>query len=487
VKLRGTSREPQEGTMSELAKQLSGEDANVSDESLEQLRAELRGPVLTAHDAGYDAARVVYNAAIDRRPAIIAKCTGTADVVDAVNFAREHSLLTAVRSGGHSVCGYSVCDGGLVIDLTSMHGVWVDADARIVRVQGGATWGDVDRETQRAGLAVPGGIVSTTGVAGLTLGGGLGWLHRKHGLACDNLRSVEIVTADGSVVRASGLEHDDLFWALRGGGGNFGVVTSFEFDAHAVGPTVMLAAVAYPLETAADILPVWRDWTETVPDEITSRAVMFAPPAHPALPPELHDRDVAVIAALYTGPVEEGERIMQPIRHLGAPVLDLSGPLPYRAVQSMFDLFGHGVISGYWKSLYLDRLDADTLDVVVRRTNKRPAPLAVTHIPTMGGAVSNLAPTDTAFGDRSAPYMLSVDGQWIGHDDASPTITWVRDFVAEAESLASSKGTYLNFQADTDDATRGAQYGDNLDRLRRIKRNYDPDNLFRLNNNIEPV
>ena len=271
------------------------------------MRTTCAAPCSRPRTPGYDEARALYNAAIDRRPALIARCSGTADVVDAVNFARQHSLLTAVRAGGHSVAGHSMCDDGFVIDLSQMRGVWVDADTSVVRVQGGATWGDVDRETQRVGLAVPGGVVSTTGVAGLTLGGGLGWLHRKYGLACDNVRSVEIVTADGGVLRADASEHDDLFWALRGGGGNFGVVTSFEFDAHLIGPVVMLAAVAYPLDAAADILPAWRDWTESIPDEVTSRAVMFAPPVHPALPPELHDRDVAVVAAVYAGPVDDGD------------------------------------------------------------------------------------------------------------------------------------------------------------------------------------
>ena len=360
-------------------------------------------------------------------------------------------------AGGHSVAGYSVCDDGFVIDL-SRCAACGSTPTRVCRpVQGGATWGDVDRETERVGLAIPGGVVSTTGVAGLTLGGGLGWLHRKYGLAsttCVASRSSPLTAASsGRRLRArrallGAARRRRKLWCRN----------RIRVDAHPVGPIVMLTAVAYPLEIAGDILPAWRDWTDTIPQEVTSRVVMFAPPVHPALPPELHDRDVAIVAGVYAGPAEDGEPVMEPIRHLGAPVIDLSGPIPFRAVQSMFDLWDHGAISGYWKSLYLDRLDSETLDLVVRRANKPPAPLAVTHIPTMGGAVSNLTSTDTAFGDRSAANsMLSVDGQWIDDHEAEPTVAWVRDFVEEAELLSSWKGTYLNFNADSDDANPAAR------------------------------
>lgn len=317
---------------------LSGESATLDDDKLEELRMTFRGPLITQQDDGYDAARAAQNGLIDRRPALVIRCSGTADVIDAVNLAREHGLLAAVRGGGHSVAGHSVRDRGLLIDLSGMRGVWVDPDARLVRVQGGATWGDVDREAQAFGLAVPGGIVSTTGVAGLTLGGGIGWLHRKYGLSCDNLRAVEIVTADGRLLRADRSENEDLFWALRGGGGNFGVVTSFEFTAHPVGPTVMCAVPIYA-EDPGEVFRAWSDWAETVPDEVTTRAIFWTIPQDPHMPPQIHGRQVLITGALYAGPPEEGEKILQPVRRLGTPLADLSAPMPYRMFQSAFDFF----------------------------------------------------------------------------------------------------------------------------------------------------
>ncbi len=469
------------------AVQLSGATTQIDEESLAELRATLRGPVLTADDPGYEEARILWNTAFDCRPAIIAKCSGTADVVDAVHFAREHALLTAIRAGGHGISGYGTCDGGLVIDLTLMNAVLVDPEKRIARVQGGALLGDLDRETQRVALAVPAGVVSITGVAGLTLGGGLGWLHRKFGLSIDSLRSVEIVTADGRVLRASAAQHPNLFWAVRGAGGNFGVVTEFEFDAHPLGPMVMLAMVAYPLEELAEILPKWRAWTEAIPDEVTSRMIVFAPPDHPSVPPELADREGVLIGALYAGPVEQGEVALDPIRHFGNPLVDFSSPMPFRAVQSALDLVGPGEVGGYWKSAYVDRLDDDFLELVVRRSNNRPTPLTVTQLITMGGAVSRPSASDTSFGDRSAPYMLSAEAVWRDRSDSEACRRWAREFISEAEQLGVAKGTYLNFNGESDTESRDAQFGENVARLRRIKREYDPDNLFRRNNNIAPA
>ena len=467
--------------------QLSGERTTIDEDSLAQLRGALAGPVLIDGDPGYDESRIIFNATFDCRPAIIAKCAGTADVVEAVNFAREHALLTAIRAGGHGIPGFATCDDGLVIDLTLMNAVLVDADNRIARVQGGALLGDLDRETQRAGLVVPAGVVSITGVAGLTLGGGLGWLHRKYGLSCDNIRSVEIVTADGRVLRASADKHEDLFWAIRGGGGNFGVVTEFEFDAFPLGPIVSLAVVAYPLEEAAEILPKWRDWTATIPEEVTSRLIAFTPPDHPDLPPELLGRDGILIGALYAGDPADADPFLEPVRHFGNPIVDMSGAMPFRAIQSMLDLVGPGELGGYWKSAYLDRLPDEFLDIVVRRANNRPTPPTVTQLITMGGAVSRLKATDTAFGERSAPYMLSAESVWYDHKDGDACTTWAREFISEAEGLGIAKGTYLNFSGESDATSRSAQFGENLERLTRVKREYDPHNLFRRNNNIPPA
>ena len=297
-------------------------EATLDAEALAGLRETVRGPVLTPDDPGYDEARSIWNALIDRRPALIVQCSGAADVVDAVNFAREQGLVLSIRAGGHNVAGNAVNDGGIVLDLSQMRGVHVDPNAQTVRVQGGATWGDLDRETQLFGLAVPGGVVSTTGIAGLTLHGGVGHLRRKHGLSIDNLISVDIVTADGQFRRASASENEDLFWAVRGAGSNFGVVTSFEFQAHPVGPMVFVGAIFYPFEEAKKILPAWRDFMTAAPEELSSLAICWSVPPHPPFPPEIHGTPVVVVAAAYTGSVEDGERVVQPLRELAEPVVD---------------------------------------------------------------------------------------------------------------------------------------------------------------------
>ncbi|KPM51671.1 FAD-linked oxidase [Frankia sp. R43] len=469
---------------------LEGERQTLSDETVEEIRAIFRGEVLTAGDAGYDDVRVIQNAMLDRRPGLIIRCTGTADVVDAVRLAATRNLLVAVRGGGHSIAGTSTADDSLMIDLSAMRGVWVDPQQRRVRVAGGATWGDVDRETQLHRLAVPGGVVSTTGVAGLTLGGGIGWLHRRYGLACDALRAAEVVTASGDVVRCSASEHEDLLWALRGGGGNFGVVASFEFEAYPLGPVVWNGMVAYPIEDAAEMLPRWRDWTSTVPDEVTSRAMLWSLPAAPALPPAVHNRDVFIVAAVYAGDPDEGRRACRALAEFGPPLADMSQALPYRAAQSSLDaFFPKGGLQSYWKSVYLDRLDEDATAFVARVGQNRPHPMTMVHAPLLGGAMARVGPTETAFGDRSARYMLSLDGNWLDPADDGANIRWVRDAYDDAVRLRAASGTYLNFggDADLDDAARARAWGSNVERLRQVKRRYDPENRFRLNPNIPPA
>lgn len=470
---------------------LSGETTEVADDQLAELRMTFRGRLLAPHDDGYDQARVVQNGLIDRRPGLIVQCSGAADVIDAVNLARERGLLTSVRAGGHSIAGYGVGDDALMIDLSAMRGVWVDPDARIVRVQGGATWGDVDRESQAFGLAVPGGIVSTTGVAGLTLGGGIGWLHRAYGLACDHLRSVEIVTADGQLRRASEAENADLFWAVRGGGGNFGIVTTFEFAAHPVGPVVPVAAVMYPADHAGELFRAWRAWAFSAPDEAMSRAVFWWMPESPLLPPVVHNQQVFIVGAIYTGSREKGQQVLQPLRELGTPLLDLGAEMPFRMFQAAFDpFFPKGQLASYWKSTYLNELTDDLIDLIVRHARQRPSPLTIVHVPMLGGAMGKIAATDTAFGDRSAPFMLSVDGNWVDPADAARNVAWVREVISQAEQFSGAGGTYLNFsgQEETDAAELiHAAYGDNLYKLAEAKKKYDPGNLFRLNNNITPA
>jgi FAD/FMN-containing dehydrogenase len=472
-------------------KTVAGESTELADEQLAELRMTFRGRLLTPQDDGYDQARVVQNALMDRRPGLIVQCSGTADVIDAVNLARRQQLLTAVRAGGHSIAGYGVCDDGLMLDLSAMRGVWVDPDARAVRVQGGATWGDVDRETQAFGLAVPGGIVSTTGVAGLTLGGGIGWLHRAYGLACDNLRSVEIVTADGQLRRASETEHPDLFWAVRGGGGNFGVATTFEFTAHPLGPVVPVAAVMYPVDDAGELFRAWRAWAATAPDEAMSRAIFWWMPEDPHLPPAVHNQQVFIVGAIYTGPPEQGQQVLQPLRELGTPLVDLGTEMPFRMFQAAFDVFfPKGQLASYWKSIYLNELTDDLTDLIVRHGVQRSSPLSIVHVPMMGGAMSRVAPTATAFGDRSAPFMFSVDGNWVDPADTAEHVAWVRAVISQAEGFSTTGGTYLNFSGQEETAAAElvlAAYGENLQRLAEVKQRYDPDNLFRLNNNITPA
>ena len=477
--------------MSYRIERLNGSTATISNEEAGELAMTFHGDLLAPGDPGYEEARVVQNAMIDRQPGLIVRCSGAADVMDAVELARDRGLKTSVRGGGHSVAGHCVSNDGLMIDLSEMRGVWVDPEERRVRVEAGATWGDVDRETQQFGLAVPGGVVSTTGVAGLTLGGGIGWLHRKYGLACDNLRSVELVTPDGELVRASEEENGDLFWGVRGGGGNFGVVTSFEFEARPVGPIVMCGSPFYPIEAAEEVFPRWRDWTETVPEEVTSRAVFWSMPEDEHLPPEVWNRDVLVLGALYAGPPEEGEEVIQPIREFGRPLADVSGRMPYRMFQQMLDpFFPKGELASYWKSTYLGELTDEAVEYVRRRAQNRPNGGTMVHVPMMGGAVSRMGPEETAFGDRSARYMLSLDGNWTDPAEAETVIEWVRQATRGAEELEMGGGTYLNFSGDDPgesvEAVEAA-YGENLPRLRELKAEYDPDNLFRLNNNITPA
>jgi len=374
-----------------------------------------------------------------------------------------------------------------MIDISPMNGVWVDADARIVRTQGGATWGDVDRETQAFGLAAPGGIVSTTGVAGLTLGGGIGWAHRKWGLACDKLRAVEIVTADGKLRRASATENEELFWALRGGGGNFGVAVSFEFDLEPLGPMVYAAAPIYGVDAADDLFRSWKEWTDNVGDEVTSRAVFWSMPEDEHLPPEVHNQQVLILGALYVGDPGEGEKVLQPLREFGTPLADLSSQMPYRAFQAAFDpFFPKGIVHSYWKSTYLSELGDDARGMIVKRAGSRLSQYTLMHVPLMGGATSRVGATETAFGDRSAPYMLSIDGNWLEPGEAKPEIAWVREAIGAFEPHSS--GAYLNFSSD--EAGEGevvsSAFGANLKRLQKVKKEFDPQNLFRLNSNITP-
>jgi FAD/FMN-containing dehydrogenase len=469
---------------------LQGSETTISDESLDELRMTIRGDVLTADDPGYATVRSAYNAMHPGKPALVVRASGTADVISAVNFARDNRLLLAIRGGGHSVAGLSSVDGGLLLDLALLNGVDVDPEARTVRVQGGALVGDMDHETQAFGLVAPNGVVSDTGVAGLTLGGGEGWIRRKHGLAVDNLISAQVVCADGQVRTASAKSNPDLFWALRGGGGNFGVVTSFTFQCHPVGPIVAFAGVFHPVSDAENVYRRFRDWAETAPDEISALIGCTTLPASEHTPPEIHDTPMIVTGAVYTGDPDEGMKIIQPLREIGTPLADISGPLPFVGVQAAFDeFFQRGTLRSYWKSTFVQDLTDPILDIIVRKAQSRPSDRTFVVTFFMGGAINTVGPQDTPYSERSANWMLSMDGNWTDPSDDDKVISWVRGAWAELHEHGTGS-LYLNFTSAVDEGTTvgvESAFGKNLERLAQIKAKYDPDNIFRLNNNIIPA
>jgi len=461
-----------------------------ADEVIEELRTQVRGAVVTDQDSAGAGGRQAFNAMYPGAPALAAVCESTADVVAAINFARSNDLLTAIRGGAHSIAGLSSVDGGMLIDLAPMRGVHVDPDERLAHVGGGAVWADVDHECQAFGLATPGGVVSDTGVAGLTLGGGYGWLRRRHGLSCDNVVSAQVVCADGKVRTASADSNPDLYWAIRGGGGNFGIVTNFTFELHELGPLVAFVGVFYPLEEIREILPRWRAIASEAPDEVTTVVVTATFPADPAMPEVIQGRDVAIVGGVYAGDVDEGLKQMQGLRELGTVLFDMTGPTPFTAVQSGFDpLFPRGQQQAYWKSQYIDELTDDALELIATKALDRPAPLTLVSTFQMGGAINRVDPEATAFAERSAPWMISIDGIWDDPADNDRVIGWVRQTWNEISEFGNG-GIYLNFTGLSDEmpsAGVDSAFGRNLQRLAEIKAIYDPDNFFRLNNNIAPA
>jgi FAD/FMN-containing dehydrogenase len=442
---------------------------------LAALREGVRGEVLVAGDPEYDEARRVWNGAIDRRPALIVRCADSADVQQAVAFASGHGLPIAVRGGGHSVAGFSTCDDGVVIDLGLMRSVLVDVDARVARARPGATGAEFDAATQQHGLATTLGVVSTTGIAGLTLGGGIGWLMRKHGLACDNLLSVELVTADGRLVRASADENPGLFWALKGGGGNFGIVTSFEYQLHPVGPTVYGGGMMFARERRRTVLESYRELTRNAPDELTAYAAMTSGP---------DGSPVAAIAACYAGDVAEGARLLEPVKAaVGEPLLDGLGPLTYIEQQSRVDAgYPHGE-HHYWRSCFLDDLTDEVIDILVERASLLESPPVLELIvEQLGGAI---AAGDGAFAHREASYDVLIAANWTDPTDRDRCVAWARETAAALEPH--SRGGYANYEPDADGAYAPGAYRDRLARLAAVKAEYDPTNLFRLNQNIIPA
>lgn len=450
-----------------------------------------RGRLITAEHPDYDTARAVWNGAVDRRPRLIARCSGTADVAAAVRFAHDHDLEVAVRGGGHNVAGTAVCDDGIVVDLSAMRAVWVDPARRTARVQGGALWGDVDHETQAHGLATTGGIIGHTGVAGLTIGGGIGFLMRRHGLAVDNLLAAEVVTADGSILRAASHEHPDLFWALRGGGGNFGVVTTFRFALHPVGPTVMAGPVFWAAEDTADVLRFYREFAAGAPDELGTVVRLGTVPPLPVIPEELHWRPAIAVICCYAGAVEDGERAVRDLRRFGTPLVDLLAPSPYAAFQgAVDDTVPHGW-HYYWKATDLAGLSDDVVAAIADHAYDAGSPRSYAAMFHMGGAVARVAHDATAFAGRDAAHHVIIDAAWLPEESgehAEAETAWARRFV-QALHPHRAGGVYVNFLDADDDAGRVREaYGERTyRRLAEVKAKYDPDNAFHHNKNIVPA
>jgi FAD/FMN-containing dehydrogenase len=453
----------------------------ISPSAIEKFKASLRGALLQPGEAGFDEARKVWNGMIDKRPALIARCTGVSDVINCVRFARMNNLLVAVRGGGHNIAGNAVCDDGLMIDLSCMKGLRVDPSRRTARAEPGLTWGEFDRETQVFGLATTGGQISTTGIAGLTLGGGWGLLARQYGLSSDNLLSVDIVTANGEFLTASAAENADLFWGVRGGGGNFGIVTSFEYQLHVVGP-VLAGIVAYPLQKAEEVLKLYRDFTSAAPDAMASGAVLISLP---------DGTPVAGIVLCHSGPLAEGERAIKPLRAFGPRLMDQIGPIPYTAAQQLIDGFYPFGLQSYWKSSFLKTISGEAINTMVAYCAKRPSPMChglIEH--QLGGAVRRVDREATAFGHRDVEYSFLSIGVCADRAEAEKCSRWAREFW-DAMQPCSTGGVYVNYlgrEADEGPERIEAAYGpEKYSRLVALKNKYDPTNLFRLNQNIKPT
>jgi FAD/FMN-containing dehydrogenase len=467
-------------------------DSRLIDADVQQFRTSFAGPLLRPCDERYEEVRAIWNGAIRRRPALVARCTGAADVLAALRFARDRGLEISVRGGGHAVAGHALCDGGVLIDLSPMTSVRVDPESHrggrppCARAGGGALWSHVDRETQAFGLAVTGGIVTHTGIGGLTLGGGIGHLMRKLGLTIDNLRSCDVVTADGRLVVASADAHEDLFWGLRGGGGNFGIVTSFEYEVHPVGPTVLAGMLLYPLDAAADVLAHFRDYVAHAPDEVGIMANLRLAPPLPMVPSELHGKPVIAVIVCYCGDVEDGKKEFEPLRNFKSPALDAIAPKPYAAHQAMLDAalpHGRGY---YWKSCSLPPLTDEMIDVLVRQAETITSPFSTMPLFTLGGAVARVPEEATAFPNRKAQHNLNILAAWEMNDpDPERHIAWVRQTWEAMQPF--STGGYVNFMSDEPADRLRAIYGsEKYARLVALKRRYDPENVFRHNQNIAP-
>jgi FAD/FMN-containing dehydrogenase len=465
---------------------LDGGTAELDADSLQRFRTSLRGSLLLPGEAGYEDARTVWNGMIDRRPALVARCLGTADVLAAVNFARELGLAFSIKGGGHNIAGLATSDGGLMLDMSLMRGVWVDTGRRIARAQPGCLLGDVDRETQLHGLAAVLGFVSNTGIAGLTLGGGFGYLTSRYGWTSDTVLSMEVVTADGRVVRASEEENSDLFWGLRGGGGNFGAVTQFEYRLFPLGPEIMAGAIAWPAEEAPRVLELFRSIVEEARPELTCAAVFRLAPPAPWLPKEIHGKPIIALFVCHSGSIADGEKVVAPIKAFGRPLGDIVQRRPYTSQQSILDATQPKGRRYYWKSEYLAGVTPEISKGVIEHGGRITSPFSGIVLFPVGGAIAKLPNNHSAVGNRDASVVLNITASWENPQDDGANIAWARTAWQEMKSF-STGGTYINFQTEDEgeDRIRSA-YGANHDRLVDIKTKWDPRNLFRMNKNVTP-
>jgi FAD/FMN-containing dehydrogenase len=455
--------------------------------AVQALRAALRGPVLAASDPGYDETRAIWNAMIDRRPALIARCLGVSDVIASVRFARERSLAISIRGGGHNIAGLALAEAGLLVDLSLMRGVWVDPAARLARAQGGCLLGDVDRETQLHGLAAALGFVSATGIAGLTLGGGFGYLSRRFGWTSDDVRAMELVTADGRQLRASEAENADLFWGLRGGGGNFGVVTGIEYELHPVGPQVYGGPVAWRAESAPEVLDAFRRIAAAAPNELTLVGVMRKAPPAPWLAKEVHGQLIVMVVACHSGGLEDGEALLAPLKSLGKPVGDMLQRRPYVSLQSLLDATQPKGRRYYWKSEYLPGIEPELLAKQQEHAARITSPHSAVIVFQLGGAIASRPGDHSAVGNRDAGAVVNVAASWEKPEDDAANVEWARSTWRDIKRF-STGGTYVNFLTEEETGDRvAAAYGSNLARLAEIKARWDPDNVFRINKNIAPA
>ncbi len=458
---------------------------NLQSGVVEEFKSAVRGEVLLPADPGYDDVRGIWNAMIDRRPAMIVRCSGVADVMRSVALARNLDLLLSIRGGGHNIAGNAVCDDGLMIDLSPMKSVRVDPETRRAYVEPGATLGDFDHEAQAFGLATPLGINSTTGVAGLTLGGGFGWLSRKYGMTVDGLISAELVTADAKRVRASADENPDLFWAIRGGGGNFGIVTLFEFQLHPLGPEVLSGLIVFPFEQAKAVLTKYREFADTMPDDLNVFVVLRQAPPLPFLPEDVHGKEVVVFALFYAGNIEEGKRAIEPLRSFGQPYGEHVGPMPYTAWQKAFDPLLAPGARNYWKSHNLVELSDGMIDTLIGHADRLPSPQCEIFIALIGGQASRVAADATAYAPRDTKFVFNVHGRWEKPEEDEKCIAWARELFNAVAPYATGSA-YINFLTQEERNRVAAAYGPNYDRLVQVKNKYDPNNLFHLNQNIQP-